>query len=150
MLRELVMPDDSGIVTEMERECFSDPWSSEMILASRRTGLDTWLILEEDGQAVGYCVFRVIAGEGELLRIGVRPPFRGLGYGKKLMEGVVETSRKNGAEAIALEVREHNAAARNLYKSYGFKEECVRTNYYRDPTEDAVIMWNREISNIYH
>ena len=95
-------------------------------------------------------MFRTIAGEAELFRIGVRPPLRGLGYGKKLMEGVVENSRKNGVTAIALEVREGNTPARSLYKSYGFKEECIRSDYYRDPNEDAVIMWNREISNIYH
>lgn len=145
MLRELMLPEDLDSVTEMEQECFSDPWSAGMIYESQQTGLDTWLLLEEAGEAVGYCVFRIIAGEGELLRIGVRPRYRGLGYGKKLMEGVVENSRKNGVSSITLEVREHNDAARNLYKSYGFKEECIRTGYYRDPKEDAVIMWNREI-----
>ena len=150
MLREMILETDMDCVAEMETQCFSDPWTPEMILDSQRTGLDTWLILEEEGEASGYCVFRTIAGEAELLRIGVRPPLRGLGYGKKLMDGVVENSRKNGVTAIALEVREGNAPARSLYKSYGFKEECIRSGYYRDPKEDAVIMWNREISNIYH
>ena len=137
MLREMIPETDMDCVAEMETQCFSDPWTPEMIL-------------EEEGEASGYCVFRTIAGEAELLRIGVRPPLRGLGYGKKLMEGVVENSRKNGVTAIALEVREGNTPARSLYKSYGFKEECIRSDYYRDPKEDAVIMWNREISNIYH
>ncbi|MEI3169685.1 MAG: GNAT family N-acetyltransferase [Lachnospiraceae bacterium] len=89
-------------------------------------------------------MFRCIAGEAELLRIGVRPPLRGLGYGKKLMDGVVENSSKKWGYAIALEVREGNTPARSLYKSYGFKEECRRA-YYRDPKEDAVIMWNRDL-----
>ena len=86
MLREMIPETDMDCVAEMETQCFSDPWTPEMILDSQRTGLDTWLILEEEGEASGYCVFRTIAGEAELLRIGVRPPLRGLGYGKKLMD----------------------------------------------------------------
>lgn len=150
MLRKMVPETDMDCVAELEKQCFSDPWTPDMIRKSLQTGLDTWLILEEEGTAAGYCVFRILAGEGELLRIGVRPSFRGRGYGKKLMDGMVENSIKSGVAAITLEVREHNDAARNLYKTYGFKEECIRRNYYRNPSDSAVIMWNREISNIYH
>lgn len=150
MLRKMVPEADVSCVAEMEKQCFSDPWTPEMIQDSYETGFDTWLILEERGEAVGYCVFRILAGEGELFRIGVRPSCRGLGYGKKLMDGMVENSIKNGVTAITLEVRESNTPARNLYKSYGFAEECIRSDYYKNPSENAVIMWNREISNIYH
>ena len=54
-------------------------------------------------------------------------------------------SRLKGVRAIALEVRESNQGARSLYRSYGFEEEAVRKEYYHNPTEDAVIMWNRNI-----
>ena len=146
-------------VEAIEKQCFSDPWTLPMIEESMGTGLDVYLLLVEDGETAagsltadavispvsGYCVFRVIAGEGELFRIAVTPGCRGLGYGKKLMDGMVDYSRKNGVSAITLEVRESNLAARNLYKSYDFKEESIRKNYYRSPVEDAVIMWKYEI-----
>ena len=45
----------------------------------------------------------------------------------------------------ALEVRESNLGARNLYDSYGFRQEAVRKGYYHNPAEDAIIMWNRAI-----
>ena len=47
--------------------------------------------------------------------------------------------------ALTLEVRAGNEAARNLYKSCGFREEAVRKKYYRHPVEDAIIMWKRDI-----
>ena len=33
----------------------------------------------------------------------------------------------------------------NLYESCGFSEEGRRKDYYREPTEDAIIMWRRDI-----
>lgn len=139
-----------GSVAELEKTCFRHPWTPEMIVQSILTGLDTWLILKEEEEAVGFCAFRSLSGEGELFRIGVAPAFRGRGYGKKLMDGMVEYAKKNGVESMILEVRESNEMARNLYKSYGFKEVNIRKSYYSEPNEAAVIMWNRRISNIYH
>ena len=61
------------------------------------------------------------------------------------MEAMVTFSRLRGVRAITLEVRESNEGARKLYDSYGFKKEALRRRYYRNPTEDAIIMWNRQI-----
>ena len=88
---------------------------------------------------------RVIAGEGELMRIAVRPGFRRRGYAKKLMDALARFSMEETLSAVTLEVRAGNAAAISLYKSYGFKAEAIRKAYYRSPVEDAVIMWNRSI-----
>ncbi|MDR0922732.1 MAG: ribosomal protein S18-alanine N-acetyltransferase [Hungatella sp.] len=138
-------PEDVTGVTEIERLCFSDPWPLESVKKGLESSLDTWLVLEEEGDVLGYCVFRVIAGEGELLRIAVLPAYRGRGLSKKLMDRLVEYSRKNGVTSLSLEVRESNKKARNLYRSYGFEEETIRKNYYLNPCENAVIMWNRRI-----
>ncbi len=144
MVREM-RPEDAGDVSAIERICFSDPWSFESIKGGLENSFDTWLVLEEEGTISGYCVFRIIAGEGELLRMAVLPEYRGRGLSKKLMDRMVEYTRKMEADSISLEVRENNKKARNLYKSYGFTEEYTRKNYYRDPCEDAIIMLNRRI-----
>lgn len=150
MLFQLEGQEDVGCVAELEKACFLHPWTPEMISGSVSTDLDVWLILKEEVKAVGYCAFRILLGEGELFRIGVSPAFRGRGYGKKLMDGMVEYARKKEVKSMVLEVRESNERAINLYKSYGFLEECVRKGYYREPDEAAVIMFHRGISNIYH
>ncbi len=144
MVHEM-QPGDVFRVTDIEGICFSDPWSLESIKAGLESSLDTWLVLEEGGDLLGYCVFRIIAGEGELLRIAVLPEYRGRGLAKKLMDQMVEYSRGKKAKSMSLEVRETNKKARNLYRSYGFEEETIRKNYYQDPKENAVIMWNRRI-----
>ena len=53
--------------------------------------------------------------------------------------------REKGARDLTLEVRSGNETAINLYKAYGFKREAVRRGYYRDPKEDAWIMWLRSL-----
>ena len=138
-------PEDVFGVSEIEKICFSDPWSLESVKEGLESSLDTWLVLEEGGGLFGYCVFRIIAGEGELLRMAVLPEYRGRGLSKKLMDRLVEYSIKKGVKSMSLEVRESNKKARNLYRSYGFEEETIRKNYYLNPQENAVIMWNRRI-----
>ena len=53
---------------------------------------------------------------------------------------MIEDAKKHGAENVFLEVRANNTAAKELYKKYGFAEIGVRRNYYKNPTEDAIIM----------
>ena len=77
------------------------------------------------------------------MRIAVHPELRGRGLSRKLMDQLEETAREKGAEALTLEVRKSNRTAIELYKSYGFRKEAVRKNYYHDPDEDAFIMWRR-------
>lgn len=139
MVHEMGPEDISGI-SKIEERCFSDPWSQESVRDGLESSLDTWLVLKEKEGVLGYCVFRIIAGEGELLRIAVSPEFQGRGLSKKLMDQMVEYSRKKKAETMFLEVRESNEKARNLYRSYGFSEEGIRKDYYRNPVENAVIM----------
>lgn len=139
MVREMT-PEDVLSVLEIEMQCFSDPWSYEMIKKGLESRLDTWLVLREEGTAAGYCVFRTIADECELLRIAVLPQLRGRGLSKKLMDQMVFYSRQKEIKSIFLEVRESNERARNLYKSYGFVEEGIRKHYYLNPSENAVLM----------
>lgn len=149
MIREM-QEEEVITVSEIEKLCFSDPWSLKALKEGRENSFDTYLVLEEGESLLGYCVFRVLAGEGELLRIAVVPDCQGRGIGRNLMAHMVEYARKKGVSAFFLEVRKSNERARNLYKSSGFSEECVRKNYYKNPNEDALIMWNRHISKIYH
>lgn len=143
MVHELTS-EEIPVILEIEQLCFMDPWSERMIENSLKSGLDTWLLLTEEG-AAGYCVFRIVADECELLRIAVRPEYRGRDLSKKLMDQLVFYSRQKDVKSIFLEVRESNERARNLYRSYGFTEEGIRKHYYLNPCEDAVIMVCRDI-----
>lgn len=132
-------------VAELETICFSDPWSYNILESGLHSPYDVYYVWEQDQTIQGYCTLRILAGEGEIQRIAVLPSYRRLGLGRKMMEAMIKYSRENQAEAVSLEVRAGNTAARRLYESYGFTEEAVRKGYYHNPKEDAVIMWNRNL-----
>ena len=52
-----------------------------------------------------------------------------------------------GSDSITLEVRASNKAALALYRRFGFAPSGVRKDYYKDPTEDALVLWAREIDS---
>lgn len=137
--------EDVERVAHLERVCFSESWSENLLRSGLDNRLDSYLVYEEAGTVLGYCALRVLADEGEIQRIAVDPVFRRRGVGRKLMEAMATFGRMKGVREVALEVRESNEGARKLYESYGFKQEAVRRGYYHNPTEDAIIMWNRRI-----
>lgn len=136
---------DIGPVADLEQVSFSESWSENLIRSGLDSRLDTYFVYEDHGRILGYGVLRVLADEGEIQRIAVYPHYRRQGIARKLMDAMVAFARTRGVRAIALEVREGNLGARNLYDSYGFRQEAVRKGYYHNPAEDAIIMWNREI-----
>ena len=132
-------------VAELERICFSECWSASILESGIHSPYDVYYVFEQDERILGYCNLRVLAGEGEVQRIAVHPDSRRYGVGRKMMDAMVEYAVREGACAMSLEVREGNTAARNLYESYGFVPEAVRKSYYHNPTEDALIMWKRDL-----
>ena len=136
---------DLEAVAYLEEACFSESWSENLLRSGLDCSLDTYLVYEFQGRVWGYCVFRSLGDEGELQRIAVNPQVQGQGIARKLMEAMDTIARMKGVRQMALEVRESNQRARNLYKSCGFKQEAVRRGYYHNPAEDALIMWNRGI-----
>lgn len=75
----LMETKDLHTVAELEQECFTVPWSMTLLSDCLDSPLDKVWVLEEGGKIAGYCNFRVIAGEGELMRIAVLPAARGGG-----------------------------------------------------------------------
>ena len=138
-----VSREDLAAVARLEEMCFSIPWSNTAIEEAFANELYRFVAVEEKGVIVGYANFRIVADEGEIERVAVHPDSRRRGYGRKLMEAMVEYSRKKGVRDMTLDVRVNNEKAINLYESCGFVEEGRRKDYYREPTEDAIIMWRR-------
>lgn len=141
--------EDVPALAELEKSSFSDPWSERLLAETMESVYDeVWVLALADGTLAGYLNARFLGDEGELMRIAVRPDLRGFGYSRKLMERLVKSAGEKGAKDLTLEVRAGNAPALNLYKSWGFQAEAVRKDYYRNPREDAVIMWRRGLLGI--
>ena len=132
--------DDIENVTELERLCFSVPWSERLLSEALESPVNICFVLEGCGRVIAYGIFQMLAGEGEILRIGVLPSERRKGLGSKVLEAMEGCARASQGECIFLEVREGNQGARKLYKSWGFEELGIRKNYYQNPRENAILM----------
>ena len=130
--------EDGAALTSLERECFSDPWSQESVLTSLASPLYYCRVAEQAGRIEAYLIASVVLGEGELLRIAVRPEGRCRGYGGLLIRTML--SDNPGVTLWRLDVRESNHTAQRLYEKYGFKAVIRRRDYYEKPTEDGIMM----------
>lgn len=144
MVRDMVR-GDLDQAAQIEAACFRASWSKTLLEESLKSPWNLLLAAEEGGRLVGYGAACVIGGEGEIQRLAILKDYRQKGRGRELLDALVEAAKEKGARAMTLEVRESNLAARRLYISAGFKEEARRKDYYREPKEDAVIMWARKL-----
>ena len=128
-------------VAELERVCFSDPWSRNMLSEELENDLAAFLVaLDERGAVAGYAGMQVVLDEGSILNIAVRPDCRRQGVAGRLLQVFLDFARGNRLSFLTLEVRASNYAAIALYGSRGFRGVGRRKNYYEHPKEDAVLM----------
>ena len=128
-------------VAELERTCFTVPWSRNMLAEELDNALSAFLVaLDESGRVVGYAGLQVVLDEGYITNVAVRPDCRRCGIAGKLLDVFERFAAGNRLSFLTLEVRESNYAAIALYGRHGYRGVGRRKNYYEHPKEDAVIM----------
>lgn len=128
-------------VAELERICFSTPWSRNMLAEELDNLLSAFLVaLDDADHVVGYAGVQVILDEGYITNIAVRPECRRQGVAAQLLQVFMDFARANKLSFLTLEVRASNYDAIALYGSRGFRSMGRRKNYYEHPREDAIIM----------
>lgn len=141
--------DDIPQAVEIENMCFSEPWSEGSYRSCfAGDGTQSWFYVavreEEPEKLLGMIGLTRMGEDGEISNVAVRPENRGNGIARMLLEKVLEDGREGcGLRDFTLEVRVGNEAANRLYEAEGFREEGVRPGFYRNPEEDARIMWKR-------
>ena len=134
-------PEHLDEVAELERVCFSDPWSRNLLSEALKNDLSAYLVaLDDAGRVAGYAGLTVVLDEGSIDNIAVRPDCRRQGVAAQLLEVFLNFARGNQLAFLTLEVRASNYAAIALYGSRGFRAVGRRKNYYEHPVEDALIM----------
>lgn len=128
-------------VLEIENETYDFPWSAGIFRDCLLAGY-TALVLDLDGEVVGYGVMSVAAGEAHLLNICVARSLRRQGIGNRLLREMLMRAQGFRAERVFLEVRPSNSPALELYFKTGFTTLGVRQRYYKakDGNEDAVVL----------
>jgi [ribosomal protein S18]-alanine N-acetyltransferase len=136
-----MMEADLPEVATIERLSYAFPWSESIFRDCLRVGY-TCRALDLDGQIIGYGVMSFGAGEAHVLNVCVRDEFRNVGFGRRLLEHLIERAGAAGVNEVFLEVRPSNLSAIRLYQRLGFEQIGIRRGYYQalDGREDAIVL----------
>ena len=139
---QLVNMSDAHVsqIAELEKLCFSCPWSEKSVASELNNPLSCWLVAVDGDAVAGYIGSQSVMGEADMMNVAVRPDHRRQGIAKMLVEGLVQELIKREVYSLTLEVRASNDPAIRLYEQLGFHQVGRRPNYYRDPREDALIL----------
>lgn len=127
-------------IAELEKLCFSAPWSRNSVASELNNPLSLWLVATDADTVAGYIGSQSVMGEADMMNVAVHPDYRRKGIGKQLVEALVASLKDNGVYSLTLEVRASNEPAIRLYDQLGFTQVGRRPNYYRNPREDALIL----------
>ena len=128
-------------IAELERICFSTPWSRNMLAEELDNACSAFLVaLDDSDKVVGYAGLQVVLDEGYIANVAVRPECRRQGIAGKRLQVFLDFAQANRLAFLTLEVRASNYEAIALYGSRGFRSVGRRKNYYEHPREDAIIM----------
>ncbi|PWB50223.1 MAG: ribosomal-protein-alanine N-acetyltransferase [Anaerolineales bacterium] len=125
---------------------FSLPWPENSYRFELTENPSTLALIAElttpnDAQTIiGMSVTWLIIDEAHIATIAIHPEYRGHGYGKQLLRETLRQSIQRGAVLAALEVRENNLIAQQMYLEFGFEIVGRRFKYYKDNDEDALLM----------
>ncbi len=131
---------DLPYIVEIEKMCFSDPWSLQSFSEGMKNGYQKYFVATKNERIVGYVALFHIFEEGEVLNLATMPTERNKGIASKLLEYSFDLLKGLGVSRVTLEVRASNTAAKKLYSKYGFSPISIRKNYYTFPLEDGIVM----------
>lgn len=132
--------DHVAQIAEIEKLCFSDPWSENSVASELGNRLSLWLVALDGDTVAGYVGSQSVLDEADMMNVAVHPDYRRRGIGQNLVLALADALKEKGIQALMLEVRQSNAPAIALYEKLGFRQVGLRPNYYRNPKENALIL----------
>ena len=134
-------------VMRIEDVSYPRPWTRRLFegeLDMAQRGERCYLVARDNGVLVGYAGLMYVVADAHVTNIAVASEQQRRGIATRLLAELSWEAVRHGCDAMTLEVRVSNTAARSLYERFGFVEAGVRKNYYEN-TEDAIVMWCNDI-----
>ena len=133
-------PEHVAQVAELEKLCFSAPWSENAVRGELTNPLSLWLVAVDGDTVAGYIGSQSVIGEADMMNVAVSPSYRRQGIAEMLVVSLVEKLTAQEVSSLTLEVRASNEPAIALYEKLSFVQVGRRPNYYTKPKEDALIL----------
>ncbi|MCR5011915.1 MAG: ribosomal protein S18-alanine N-acetyltransferase [Lachnospiraceae bacterium] len=136
--------NDLEASAELEAMCFSTPWSLQAFKDSLdKPDIYLFRVAYLGDELVAQAGLIMSFDEADVVNVAVKPEYRKRGIASGLLNELMRAGSERGVKDYTLEVRAGNHGAIALYENLGFKTEGIRKDFYREPVEDALIMWKR-------
>ena len=137
------------LISEFEQSNFyNEAYSFDMLSEMLK---DNYLLKNNDNifeisnedELIGYIIFHVSEDFTDIYKIFIRDSDKRKGYATMLLEKVIDISKRYNSKKLMVEVRSNNEVAINFYLKNEFTKISTRDNYYKNPTDDALILERR-------
>lgn len=136
-----LMSEHLAGISVLEQLCFpNEPWSEQALKVLCRDHGTGFVAQGDSGEVLAYVGMTYAADEGSITNVATHPNSRRKGLGKGVVSALLQEAARLSLSYVYLEVRLSNAPAIALYESLGFEVVGTRKNFYRHPTEDALLM----------
>ncbi|MBI5928151.1 MAG: GNAT family N-acetyltransferase [Chloroflexi bacterium] len=130
---EIVLSKDTAILVPILHEAEED---DARILRAIEDPSNTAYLAQSEDNLVGAIVMQWAPAKSEILYIATQPAWRGRGYGKTIMNWIIDEAQRQGTAEIW--VGTANAALDNIafYQKCGFRMDSIRKDffdYFSDP-----------------
>jgi ribosomal protein S18 acetylase RimI-like enzyme len=134
---EIIRParlDDLPVLVQLEALFPSDALSRRSLRRFITAPNAVFLVADIDGGVLGNLLMltRARSRVARIYSLIVDPAARGRGLARQLVIAAFNAAASRGAQALSLEVRTDNQAARALYESLGFEIVDTLPGYYDD------------------
>jgi [ribosomal protein S18]-alanine N-acetyltransferase len=139
--------DDLVDVIALEVACFTHPWSRDVLKRDLQNTdvVRVYTLRDAAGTLLGFCGCWFVSDELHINTLAVADAVRRRGHATRLLRFVLAEAMAAGLTRATLEVRRSNDVALRLYERFGFTVEGIRPDYYTQPVEDALVLWNRKL-----
>lgn len=137
------------LIAEFEHTHFnSEAYSSEMLKEMLKDNYllknnDNIFEVSDEDELIGYIIFHVSYDFTDIYKIFVRDSDKRKGYATMLLNKVIEISKRYNSKKLMVEVRSNNENAISFYNKNNFEQISVRKDYYKNPSDDAIILERR-------
>lgn len=146
MLIRQATPDDLPAIRNLEKQAETAAhWAEreyDALFAAEAPRRIALVATEAAGahRVHGFVIARCASEDWEIENVVVAADQRRGGIASGLIRDLLQRAHQQGAASVLLEVRESNVAARQLYEKLGFSAVARRAAYYREPSEDGLVL----------
>ena len=122
---------DYKLIKDLQKDIYTRNWNEEEIEHLLKKGGGQGLILYLSKKPIGYCFFRNLVDEAEILSLEIKSKYRNKGFGLLLFKKVESYFADKKICKCFLEVNKNNNLAINFYEKIGFVYLKNIKNYYK-------------------